>query len=189
MLLKAWDRAKGRCEQSYKNIHGVLFRDKNHLKDYNRAVQSDRQSVTEVEVFLVMLLYQNNHVAARACFVFDSICHVCKVDSILWLATSEWLQQLYTIWNIYLLFYNYKYALCYKTFVQLLLYVFGLCFRCAAHLGFLSYFTMTVGPWCLVENIMHEFMHVTQGANINFFGKQTRRVVKGWALETISTYV
>ena len=29
---------------------------------------------------------------------------------------------------------------------------------------------------------------LTQGANINFFGKQTRRVVKGWALESISTY-
>ena len=29
----------------------------------------------------------------------------------------------------------------------------------------------------------------TQGANIYFFGKQTRRVVKGWALETISIYV
>ena len=34
----------------------------------------------------------------------------------------------------------------------------------------------------------HEYAY-TQGANINFFGKQARRVVKGWALETMSTYV
>ena len=32
--------------------------------------------MTEVEVFLIMLLYQNNHVAARVCFVFDIVMFV-----------------------------------------------------------------------------------------------------------------
>ena len=46
-----------------------------------------------------------------------------------------------------------------------------------------KYWCHTAGLWS------RSSQKYTQGANIIFFGKQTRRVVKGWALETISTYV